>query len=494
MTVRRMPVGKMIGRKTLVLMASAGAFALLPATASAQNAQSISQSDKDQGAKAHPQLLEEFGGAVAGPQAAYVEGIGKDVAILSGLGNARSEFTVTLLNSPVNNAFAIPGGYIYVTRDLVGLMNNEAELAGVLSHEVGHVVARHSNKRQSAATRNTVIGVLGSVLAGAVLGSGTAGSLAQKVLLQGSQILTLKYSRSQETEADNLGVEYLKRGGYDPHAMGTVLQALANENALEARIQGRAATKVPEWASTHPSDAPRIKAALARAGSATGKTNRDRFLAGVNGMMMDDDPKQGVIEGRRFTHPEFRFSFDAPQGFYMTNGTRAVAINGQSGQAELASAPYSGNLDSYVRSVFNGLAGEGKTIDAGTIQRTTVNGIPAAYGAARVNSSSGQVDAVIFAYEFSNSQAFHFVALAKAGSAQAFDSMFGSMRRISATDAAAIKPRRLSVVTVRSGDTLQSLSAKMAYTDYKLDRFLVINGLTSTSKLTPGQKVKLVVY
>ena len=489
-----MTAQKLIGRKALVLMASAGALALLPSVASAQNAQSISQSDKEQGAKAHPQLLEEFGGAVSGPQAAYVEGIGKDVAIYSGLSNARSDFTVTLLNSPVNNAFAIPGGYIYVTRDLVGLMNNEAELAGVLSHEVGHVVARHSNKRQSAATRNTVIGVLGSVLAGAVLGNNVLGGAVQKGLLQGSQLLTLKYSRSQETEADNLGVEYLKRGGYDPHAMGTVLQALANENALEARIQGRAATKVPEWASTHPSDAPRIRAALARAGSATGKTNRDRFLAGVNGMMMDDDPKQGVIEGRRFTHPDFRFSFDVPQGFYMTNGTRAVAITGQSGQAELTSAAYSGSLDSYVRSVFTGLAGQGQTIDPGAIQRTTVNGIPAAYGAARVNSSSGQVDAVVFAYEFSNSQAFHFVTLAKAGAAQSFDPMFASMRRISATDAAAIKPRRLSVVPVRSGDTLQSLSARMAYTDYKLDRFLVLNGLTSTSKLTPGQKIKLVVY
>lgn len=481
-------------RKTLFLMASAGALAFLPGVAAAQTAQTISQSDKEQGAKAHPQLLEEFGGAVTGPQATYVEGIGKDVAILSGLGNARSEFTVTLLNSPVNNAFAIPGGYIYVTRDLVGLMNNEAELAGVLSHEVGHVVARHSAKRQSAATRNTIFGTLGSVLAGAVLGNSGFGSVVQQSLLQGSQLLTLKYSRGQETEADNLGIEYLKRGGYDPRAMGTVLQALANENALEARIQGRNATQVPEWASTHPSDAPRIRAALARAGTATGKTNRDRFLAGINGMMMDDDPKQGVIEGRRFTHPDFRFAFDVPQGFYMTNGTRAVSISGQSGKAELSSAAYNGNLDSYVRSVFNSLAGEGKTIQIDNVQRTTINSLPTAYAAARVNSSSGQVDTVVFAYEFSKTQAFHFVTLAKAGSARTFDPMFGSMRRITANEAAAIKPRRISVVTVRSGDTVQSLSQRMAYTDYQLDRFLVLNGLTATSKLAPGQKVKLVVY
>ncbi|MFM5930759.1 MAG: M48 family metalloprotease [Novosphingobium sp.] len=484
----------MNGRKRILMVASAGAMALLPALAQAQTVQSISQADREQGAKAHPQLVEEFGGAMTGSQATYVESVGKGIAVQSGLSNAKSDFTVTLLNSPVNNAFAIPGGYIYVTRDLVGLMNNEAELAGVLGHEVGHVAARHAAGRQKAATRNTVIGVLGSVLAGAVLGNSGLGSVVQKGLLQGSQLLTLKYSRGQETQADNLGIDYLKRAGYDPKAMGTVLQSLSNENALEARIQGQSATKVPEWASTHPSDGPRVKAALARAGTATGVTNRDKFLAGIDGLMMGDDPKQGVVEGRKFTHPEFRFAFEAPQGFYMVNGTRAVAISGQSAKAELSSGAYSGNMDSYIQSVFNAAAGQAQTVDAGTIQRTTVNGLPAAYAAARVNSSGNQVDVLVFAYEFSNNQAFHFLTISQPGGARVFEPMFNSMRRISATEAAAVKPRKLDVVTVKKGDTLQSLASRMAYTTYQLDRFLVLNGLTSTSQLVPGQKVKVVVY
>lgn len=462
-----------------------------PATAQSGTT-AISASDKRQGAEAHPQLLQEFGGAMTGPQAAYVEKIGKDIAVQSGLSNARGDFTVSLLNSPVNNAFAIPGGYVYVTRQLAALMNNEAELAGVLGHEVGHVAARHAQKRQSAAQRNSILGALGTLLSGAILGNGSLGQLGQQIFSSGSQLLTLKYSRGQETEADNLGITYLQRAGYDPRAMSTVLQSLAAQNTLDASLKGTA-NQVPEWASTHPDPASRVRAALAKAGSRTGITNRDVFLAGVNGLTYGDDPAQGIVDGSRFTHPTLRLGFTAPNGFYMVNGTRAVSISGQSGKGEFSTASYNGSLENYVRTVFAGLSSQ-QQLAPSTIERTTVNGIPAAYGAARVNSGNGQVDVVVFAYEFGPNQAYHFATISQAGQASQFDSMFRSIRRLSATEASAVKPRRLSVVTVRSGDTLQSLSARMAYTDRPLERFLVLNGLSSTSRLTPGQKIKLVVY
>ncbi|HNJ47632.1 MAG TPA: M48 family metalloprotease, partial [Novosphingobium sp.] len=306
-------------------------MALPVAQAATSTVQSISEKDKQEGAKAHPQLVEEFGGAETGTQAAYVESVGKNIAVQSGLSNATGDFTVTLLNSPVNNAFAIPGGYIYSTRQLVALMNNEAELAAVMGHEVGHVAARHSAKRQSAATRNAVIGVLGTLLTGALLGNSGIGQLLQQGFMQGSQLLTLKYSRKQETEADNLGVQYLNSAGYDPRAMSTVLQSLANQTALEAKLMGTT-DRVPEWASTHPDPASRVRAALARAGaSSKGKTNRDLFLSKIGGLTYGDDPKQGVVDGRKFTHPDMRLAFETPNGFYMVNGTRAVAITGQSG-------------------------------------------------------------------------------------------------------------------------------------------------------------------
>ncbi|MFC4295367.1 M48 family metalloprotease [Novosphingobium tardum] len=496
-----MSTNQRLARKALVLAATALAAATIPAATAPLSAQtttaarSISQADRASGAKANPNLIAEYGGAITGPQATYVADVGKTIALQSGLGNARSDFTVTLLNSSLNNAFAIPGGYVYVTRQLVGLMNNEAELAGVLGHEVGHVAARHSAKRQKAATKNSILGVLGTVLSGAILGNGALGQLGQQIFSQGSQLLTLQYSRGQETQADNLGIQYLRSAGYDPRAMSTVLLSLANQTALDARIMGQS-NAVPTWASTHPDPASRVRAALARAGAnATGTTNRDTFLSRINGIMYGDDPAQGVVDSRVFIHPSYRLSFQAPNGFAMMNGTTAVSISGQSGKAEFSSAAYSGNLDRYVASVFASLTGQGQAqIPISNIQHTTVNGIPAAYSTARVNNGGSQVDVTVFAYEFSNNQAFHFTTITQAGQSAVFNPMFGSMRRISASEAAAVRPRHVEVVSVRSGDTVRSLASRMAYNDYQLERFMTLNALSANATLTPGQKVKLVVY
>ena len=483
------------------LLTSAALLSLIagPVPLGAQTAaapvQSISAKDKEAGAKAHPELVAEFGGAETGTQAAYVEAVGKNIAVQSGLSNAKGDFTVTLLNSPVNNAFAIPGGYIYTTRQLVALMNNEAELAAVMGHEVGHVAARHANKRQSAATKNTLLGAGLAILSGVLLGNSQIGQVLQQGFLQGSQLLTLRYSRSQETESDNLGVEYLRKAGYDPRAMSTVLQSLANQNALDARLMGTT-NQVPAWASTHPDPSSRVRAALTRAGAnAKGQTNRDLFLSRITGLTYGDDPKQGVVEGRKFTHPDLRLAFETPNGFYMVNGTRAVAITGQSGKGQFSSGAFSGDLDAYVRAAFAGLSEANQPkIDPGTIQKTTINGLPAAYATARVASNGSQVDVTVFAYRFGDTQAYHFLTVVPAGSGAVFDGMYGSMRRISDTEAAAVKPRKLVVVTAKKGDTVQSLARQMAYSDAQLDRFLVLNALTASSKLAVGQKVKLVTY
>lgn len=480
---------------------AAGAVAIAPVQANANKAsaksavQAISARDRQLGARAHPELLAEFGGAVSGPQARYVEGVGKAIAIQSGLSNARDDFTVTLLNSSVNNAFAVPGGYIYVTRQLVALMNNEAELAGVLGHEVGHVAARHARKRQSTATQNALLGVLGQVLLGATLGNSGIGQLGQKVISQGSQMLTLRYSRSQEIEADNLGIAYLRNAGYDPRAMATVLRSLANQNALDSRLMG-SRDRVPEWASTHPDPASRVRAALTRAGSAsTGRLDADRFLSGVNGLIYGDDPKQGIVDGRSFTHPELRLAFQAPAGFFLVNGTRAVTIQGQSGRGEFTTAPYSGDLDAYVRAAFATLTTQGQpTVAPQAITRATINGLSAAWGGARVQSQNGQVDVVVYAYEFARDQAFHFMTISQAGSSGTFAPMFNSVRRITVAEAGDVRPRKLTVVTVGNGDTVQSLAARMAYADAPLERFLVLNALRSDSRLVAGSKVKLITY
>nr|WP_285711234.1 M48 family metalloprotease [Erythrobacter sp. COR-2] len=454
----------------------------------------ITPAEAKQGAEYHPQLLAEFGGAMTGTHAAYVEQVGKNIAVQSGLGNARESFTVSLLNSPVNNAFAIPGGYIYTTRQLVTLMNSEAELAAVLGHEVGHVAARHSQRRQAAAQKNTLLGLGGAILSGLLLGDSGIGQTLSRTFLQGSQLLTLRFSRKQELEADALGIEYLGRAGYDRRAMGTVLASLAAQNALDARLSGQNAS-VPEWASTHPDPASRVQNALTKAGAAgtNSVSNRDTFLARIDGLRYGDDPAQGVIEGSTFTHPDLRLAFTAPQGYYMVNGTRAVSIQGQSGKAQMTTAAYNGNLEAYVRSAFAAAGGQNSTLAPQTIERTTVNGLPAVYGMARVNNGNSQVDLVVFAYEFARDQAFHFVAIAPAGRAGGFNGMFQSMRRITAAEAGAVVPRKLQVVTVARGDTVASLARRMAYDSAQEERFRVLNALSGTATVTPGQKVKLVV-
>lgn len=465
-----------------------------------QTQTNISPAERKQGDEAHPQLLQEFGGAYSGPQAAYVNRVGQNIAVQSGLSRSPSDFTVTLLNSPVNNAFAIPGGYIYVTRQLMALMNDEAELAGVLGHEVGHVAAQHSKKRQSAATRNTILGVLGAVLGGAIGDNGGLlgglGGLLQNNAMKVAQLATLGFSRSQELQADQLGVQYLHSAGYDPLALSTMLASLANQTNLDARLSGGDARSLPEWASTHPDPASRVRNAqtlASRVGGRGGNRNADAFLASVDGVLYGDDPAQGVVEGRDFLHPDLRLRFTVPNGYGMQNGTDAVSISGNGGQAQFSTGPYNGDMNAYIAAAFRAVAGD-TSVSPGTIQRTTVNGIPASWSTARVNSQSGQVDVTVFAYEFSRSSAFHFVTLTQAGRGSVFNSMFTSVRRLSTAEAAAIRPRRVDVVTVGRGDTVASLSRRMAFSKYQTERFQVLNRLTASSRLTPGQKVKIVVY
>lgn len=484
--------------RALLLTSIAAVGVSACAGASAQNRTAstprITQAEAQQGAQANQQILQEFGGAMTGPQASYVESVGKGIAIHSGLGNARDSFRVALLNSSVNNAFAIPGGYIYTTRQLVGLMNNEAELAGVLGHEVAHVAARHAQRRQQTAQRNSILGALGSILSGVLLGNSGLGRVLGQGIQQGSQLLTLKFSRSQELEADQLGQQYLTRAGYDPHAMATVLASLALQNRLDSQLQGRNSAQVPAWASTHPDPASRVASANQRAGRTAGMTNRDTFLTRIDGLLYGDDPKQGVIEGQQFIHPDLQLAFTAPNGFYMVNGTTAVSINGQSGQAQLTMGRYGGSLENYIYDVFRQIAGQNAQIQPSPVRRTTVNGIPAAYATARANTGNGQVDVTVFAYEFARDRAYHFQAITAAGRSGVFNPMFGSMRRITSAEASRVIPRRLDVVTVGPRDTVQSLASRMAYTNAQLERFRVLNGLKASDRVTAGQKVKLVVY
>lgn len=442
----------------------------------------------------HPQLVEEFGGADTGPRGAYVNAIGQRVAAQSGL--VPTAYRFTLLNSAVENAFAVPGGYVYVTRQLMTLAGDESELAFAMAHEVGHVAARHAQAREAIARRNSIGGILGAIL-GSVVGGGFGNVLAQQAA-RSATLRTLSFSRDQEYQADTLALRYLIGAGYDPAGGAGILAALTRQSALQARVHGRDNRQLPEWASTHPLSANRMHRAANEARATgrlgTGQRNRDEYLSRLDGIYVDDDPAQGVIEGRTFTHPDLHIFFEVPVGYLMQNGTRAVSISGSAGKAQFGGGRYNGPLENYVYAAVQELAGN-RQLPMQPPYRTVINGIPAALTVTRANTSSGVVDVGVVAYQWAPGTVYHFVMLSRGGTGMGpFASMVNSIRKISPGEAAAIRPRVIDVVTVRPGDTIQSLAGRMAYRDFQVDRFLALNGLTPNARLVPGQKVKLVVF
>jgi predicted Zn-dependent protease len=450
-----------------------------------------------QAAQQHPQLIQEFGGEETGARGAYVKSVGQRIAAATGSGG----YTITTLNSPVMNAFAVPGGYVYITRQLLGLMNDEAELASVLGHEVGHIAARHSERRQSATMRNGLLGALGQILVGAVAGNSGLGQLLAQGIGQGTQALTATFSQKQEFEADELGIRYLASAGYDPLASASLLASLGAATSLEARAAGRNDERsVPSWSRTHPLSEDRVRRSTQRA-QATGRAgsgmrNRDQFMNQVNGLLVDDDPRQGIVEGRNFLHPDLRLGFSVPQGYGMQNGARAVTVSGANGQAQFSTGQFNGNLGSYIGQVFQSVAGQqAAQMQIPQPRSTTINGIPAAYTTARTQTQQGVVDVTVVAYQWDSNTAYHFVMLTRGGSGMGpFGPMISSLRRLSANEAAAIRPRRIDVVTVRAGDTIQSLASRMAYSDLQVERFMTLNGIRGNAALRPGDKMKIVVY
>jgi predicted Zn-dependent protease len=471
-----------------ILLLAAAALAITPAAA--QRLRYLDPQDVTEARQEHAELVRELGGAETGPRAAYVESIGRRVGNYSGVANPGQALHFTTLNSAVENAFSVPGGYVYVTRQLLGLMDDESQLAFALGHEVGHIAANHAHIREQYAERNP-LGVFGQII-GAIFGPGIGNILTAR-----SKLDLLSFSRDQEYEADTLGLRYMIAAGYDPAGASGILAALSRNTALQLRVQGRTNRQTPEWASTHPLSENRMQRALAEARATgrlgTGIRNRDIFLSQIEGVYVDDDPAQGVIEGPSFTHPDLRIQFTVPQGYLMSNGTNAVTISGSAGKAQFRQGPP--NIDQAIVYAFQQVTRGEFQIAIPQPQRVTINGMPAAITTARVNTDSGPIDLSVAAYQWDPQRVYYFVMLTPGGYGTGpFVPMINSLRRITPAEAAAIRPRIIHIETVRPGDTVQSLASRMAYRNFKLERFLSLNGLAPNSPLVPGRKVKLVIY
>ena len=461
--------------------------ALLTATAPAALAQtSAATAERQQQAK----VLDSLGGAYSGPQAAYVARIGETVAAAGGLAG---RCTFTLVNSEVVNAFAAPPGcHIYVTRGLLSILNSEAELAGVLGHEVGHVARRHATRQRN----QQVLTGLAAVLVGAVAKSDEIGQIAGQV----AQLSTLGYSRSQEYEADAYSTQILPAAGYPADSILRTLAALQREDDYVGRTAGSAKPEaIPVWARTHPLTTDRIRRAGKAAGGATATPRAEpgvkdgAYLSALDGMLYGEDPTQGYVRAGAFVHPGLRIAFEAPRGFSLANGAAAVGIAGPGGlRGEFSGGgPTGGKLETFAADALRGVLGQA-TADVGPRQRLTVNGLETVVVSARASSQGQPVDVTVAAYAVGDS-GYRFVTVAPAGQTGTFDPMFRSFRRLTDADLSRYGALRIEVVTVRKGDTSESLAARMAGSDAPLDLFRMLNDLAPGETPTPGRQVKLVV-
>lgn len=462
---------------------------LVAAPAFAQYAPGLSPAERQQGAQAHAQIVQQFGGAMSGPAADYVRSVGQKIAAQSGGGARPQDYTVTLLNSNVNNAFALPGGYVYITRQLLALMNDEAELAFVMGHEVGHVAARHGQKRQTAQT-------LGNIAAAGV-GLGTKSDFWARVMGVTAQMATLRFSRGQERQADSLGVRYLTSAGYDPLASGDILAALGAQSDLEARLQGRTPQGggLSEFFSTHPNNPERVARIRAEAQGFVAQAgarahNRDAFLAAIEGLPYDVEGGQAVVQGGSVRNVTLQLALDAPAGFTVNQANDAITGTGPNGTSfDLRPTDGRAELGAIAAARWQQLG-----LQPRPMQATRINGQEALEGMAQAQTAGGPVEARLTVYRWTSQLAFTLISVAPQGQGAIVAPVAASVRRLLPQDGAAVRSRRIEVVRVGATDSLASLAARMAYDDGKMERFLTLNQLPRGAALKAGDRVKLVVW
>ncbi|MDH3660505.1 MAG: M48 family metalloprotease [Alphaproteobacteria bacterium] len=493
--------------KVLTSLALASSLALTsactqvvnPATGQNEYTAMSPAQEKAVGKDQHPKILQQFGGEYDDPDLrAYVDRIGDRLQAVSELPDL--DFTFTLLNSDVVNAFALPGGYVYISRGLLALAENEAEVAGVMAHEVGHVTARHSAQRYSRGVLAQGGVTLGAVLAG-VLGGGNLAKTVQEIGGTGAQAYLAGYSREQEFQSDELGVRYLTRAGYDPVAMATFLEKLGEHSELARKLAGKEDAPDPSTSmfATHPRTPDRVRRAAenaAKTEAKSGKIGRDEYLQRIDGMIYGDDPSQGFIRGRTFVHPELRFAFEAPEGFRLQNTPSAVVGGDKAGNGMKfdAAKMRSANMRDYMAKEW---AKELKIQNLKQINSFDLDGLPAVSAGTTGKTKDGQsVDVGLAAIQVDADRVYRFMFLSPGGAnqaeARAAQDTVESFRVLSDAEAARYQPKRIKVVRAKPGDSTASLARRMAVDDLPELQFEVLNGLDQGEQPTGGALVKLI--
>ncbi len=438
------------------------------------------------GAAAHAEIVSQFGGTYDDPRiTGYLSTLMGRLATSSG--EQASDYRVTVLDSQVVNAFASPGGYIYVTRGLLALANDEAELASVMAHELGHLTANHSTKRQIEAARV-------SLLSG-VLASLSGSPYLSQALGLGAATHVAGYSREQEFEADTLGIATAADVGYEPFAAASFLTSLQSHFQLQGELTGEPSDSVDAGLfSTHPSTPQRIERArdaAYRSGDAAAgyMRNRDFYFDTIEGLPYGDNPRHGVIDNRTFSHPVLRLQFEVPEEFSLINRNDVVLAQGPDDAVIIFDGS---ELVAGVSLREHLVEHWGEGLDLRNVRTFQVNGMNAV-GAETLHRGVGHELVVI---QHGDKVVYRFLFITRPVVSAVYEKPFRetieSFRRLSEREAAAIQPMRVRIVEVGARDTVASLARRMSVSDNHERRFRILNGLLETDELQPGQRVKLV--
>jgi predicted Zn-dependent protease len=418
----------------------------------------------------------------------YVEEIGLEMAARSH--RPELPWSFAIVDSPAVNAFAVPGGFIYLTRGIMAYLGDEADLAGVIGHEIGHVTARHTVQaytRASGAQLGLLVGSIFSPVARA------AGGLAES----GLGVLFLRYGRDAELQADRLGAEYAANAGWDPTGVQDMLSTLSRIS------EGSDRRGVPGWLATHPEAGDRVERVgptlselSTQLDLAALRVNRQGYLDRLDGMVYGDNPDQGVVRGRDFLHPELRFALRFPEGWEVLN-TETQVVAQRPGEdvyvlLQLVTDPNTRDLEALA---VDSMRSGGYRQDSGG--ETTVNGLDAFIGtftAARDNDVQPRARVAYIDYQRS---VYVLGGLADVRAYDevepAFNETIRSFRSLSAAEAEEIRPNRIRFYTVADGDTWQSIAQDAGQGIVASNTLAIMNGFPVNEQPRAGDRVKVVV-
>ena len=399
------------------------------------------------------------------------------------------EYSFLVVDSPEVNAFALPGGYIYITRGLLAYLNSEAELAAVLGHELGHVTARHSVQQLSASAAASIgVSILGIFVPQA---RGTLGSAATELL--GGALLS-GYGREHELEADRLGAEYLARTGYDPQAMVKVVGVLKNQELFDAEVakaEGREPRRYHGLFATHPDNDTRLQEVVgeaARHKTTVTRTAQEAFLRRADRLVYGDGASQGVVRENAIYHAELGLAMSFPAGWRVQNRQQNVLATSPGGDAYIdlrGAGAAQGSPEDLIRKRVN--------LDSGSqVTQTMVNGLRAAVVDASIGGRPTRVMCV-----FLGKNAY--LIGAQADTAAAFGKSEGeirismsSFRALSEKESASARPLQLRVITAQPGVTFAALAQRSPLGKFAEGHLRVINGLYPAGEPAEGQPLKIV--